>query len=372
VAATTADRTDEAFMRTALGLAARGLGRTWPNPTVGCVLVQGGVTVGRGWTQAGGRPHAETEALARAGSRARGSTAYVSLEPCAHHGQTPPCAEALIAAGIGRAVVALRDPYPRVAGRGLQALADAGIAVDTGLCEAAAAEVNAGFLMRLAQGRPLVTLKLASSLDGRIATHGGESRWITGEASRQRAHLLRAQNDAVLIGAGTAIADDPELTVRLAGMAEFAPIRIVVDGRLRLSLTSGLVRTAKAHRTWLFTLAVVDAARRHAYVDAGVDVITVDPDAGGLVDLRQVLRILGERGLTRVLVEGGGRLAASLARADLVDRIAWFRAGAIIGGDGLPAVAGFGLDRLAGAPRFRRTGWLATGDDILETYSRHG
>jgi diaminohydroxyphosphoribosylaminopyrimidine deaminase/5-amino-6-(5-phosphoribosylamino)uracil reductase len=227
-------------MRAALALARRGLGRVAPNPAVGCVLVKDGRVVGRGWTQAGGRPHAETEALARAGEAARGATAYVTLEPCSHHGKTPPCAESLIAAGISRSVVALEDPDPRVSGSGLTLLREAGIAVDTGLLAEAAAEVNAGYLMRTRTGRPLVTLKLATTLDGRIATRAGESRWITGPLARARAHLLRAESDAVLVGSGTAVTDNPRLDVRLPGLEGRSPLRVLLDGRLRLPLTHDL------------------------------------------------------------------------------------------------------------------------------------
>ncbi|MGQ3031841.1 MAG: bifunctional diaminohydroxyphosphoribosylaminopyrimidine deaminase/5-amino-6-(5-phosphoribosylamino)uracil reductase RibD, partial [Ferrovibrionaceae bacterium] len=220
-------------MRHALGLAARGLGRTWPNPAVGCVLVRDEIVLARGNTQPGGRPHAEVVALSRAGSQAAGATAYVTLEPCAHHGKTPPCADALIAAGIGRCVVALQDPDPRVDGGGIRRLLAAGIPVTTGVCEAEAAALNAGFLMRVRQGRPLVTLKLATTLDGRIATHAGESRWITGATARARGHLMRADHDAIMVGIGTALTDDPDLTCRLAGLEDRSPVRIVLDGRLR-------------------------------------------------------------------------------------------------------------------------------------------
>ena len=204
----TVSQFDLAHMRAALALARRGLGNTWPNPAVGCVIVNEGRVVGRGWTQRGGRPHAETEALARAGSAATGATAYVTLEPCSHHGKTPPCAEALIGARIARVVAAVEDPDPRVSGAGIARLRDAGVEVETGLCAEEAAELNAGFFCRVTHGRPLVTLKLATSLDGRIATANGESRWITGPAARERAHLLRATHDAVLVGTGTAFADD--------------------------------------------------------------------------------------------------------------------------------------------------------------------
>src|SRR5215475_2950035 len=245
---------DAGHMAAALDLARRGLGRVWPNPAVGCVLVRQGRVVGRGWTQPGGRPHAETEALHRAGAAAKGATAYVTLEPCSHHGRTPPCADALIAAGIARAVVAMEDPDPRVSGAGLARLREAGIKVDLGLGESEAGEINAGFFLRIRERRPLITLKLAMTLDGRIATRSGESRWITGEAARARAHLLRAQHDAVMVGSGTVLADDPLLNVRLPGLGRQSPLRIVLDGRMRLSLTSALVAGARETPTWLVTL----------------------------------------------------------------------------------------------------------------------
>src|SRR5579872_6272521 len=244
---------DLAHMRASLGLARRGLGNTWPNPAVGCVLVREGRVVGRGWTQAGGRPHAEAEALARAGRAARGATAYVTLEPCSHHGKTPPCAEALIAAGIARVVAAIEDPDPRVSGRGIARLKEAGITVETGPCADEAVELNAGFLCRVKHGRPLVTLKLATSLDGRIATASGESRWITGAAARERAHLLRATQDAVLVGTGTALADDPQLTCRLPGLEDRSPVRVVIDRNLRLPATLRLFSEARPVPTWLVT-----------------------------------------------------------------------------------------------------------------------
>ncbi len=370
--ATKIDPIDESHLRAALGLAARGLGQVWPNPAVGCLIVKDGHLVGRGWTQPGGRPHAETEALARAGAAARGATAYVTLEPCAHHGRTPPCSQALIGAGIARAVVALEDPDQRVAGRGLADLGAAGVAVTTEVCADEAAELNAGFLLRIRTGRPLVTVKLASSLDGRIATHTGESRWITGEAARARGHLLRATHDAIMIGVGTAVADDPELTCRLPGLRRRSPVRIVVDGNMRLPLTSRMVQSAGTAPTWLITLAGSNSERRQAFADCGVKVMTVPHGPGGMPDLEAALHLLGEQGLTRMLVEGGGRLVASLARAGLIDRVAWFRAATLIGGDGMPAVAPFGLERLAEQPRFQHTGLMALGEDILESFARPG
>jgi diaminohydroxyphosphoribosylaminopyrimidine deaminase/5-amino-6-(5-phosphoribosylamino)uracil reductase len=359
---------DLAAMRAALALARRGLGQVWPNPSVGCVIVKDDRVVGRGWTQPGGRPHAETEALARAGAAARGATAFVSLEPCSHHGRTPPCADALIAAGIGRVVVALEDPDPRVSGAGIARLREAGLAVETGLGAAAAAEINAGFFTRLRRGRPLVTLKLATTLDGRIATRTGASRWITGAPARAQAHRLRAAHDAILVGTETVLADDPELTCRLPGLAQRSPVRIVIDRTLRLLTSLQVFTTARAVPTWVVTLAEADAARQAALRALGVTIYTVAPDPAGALDLAAVLRLLGDQGLTRLLVEGGGGIAASLLRAGLVDRLVWVHAPMLIGGDGIPAVGALGLDDLAGAPRFERIALASVGDDVLETF----
>lgn len=361
---------DRAHMAAALRLAARGLGRVAPNPSVGCVVTKDGVVVGRGWTQPGGRPHGETEALRRAGTAAKGATAYVSLEPCAHHGKTPPCTDALIAAGIARAVISCEDPDPRVSGRGLAALRAAGVRVDTGLMAEEAAALNRGFFLRLAERRPLVTLKLAASLDGRIATHSGESRWITGPAARARGHLLRASHDAVLVGSGTAAVDDPALTVRLPGMGDSHPLRVLLDGRLATPLTHKLVAQAREVPTLLFTRADNAKDRTAAYRQAGVEVVAVELDGDGRLDLTAVMAALAERGVTRLLVEGGSHVAAGLLRAGLVDRIASFRAGLLLGGEGLAAVAGTGLEHLAEAPRFAPDSVERLGPDLLETWGR--
>jgi diaminohydroxyphosphoribosylaminopyrimidine deaminase/5-amino-6-(5-phosphoribosylamino)uracil reductase len=356
-------------MRAALALARRGLGNVWPNPAVGCVIVKDGVVVGRGWTQPGGRPHAETEALGRAGEAARGATAYVTLEPCCHWGRTPPCTDAMLAAGIARAVIALRDPDPRVNGEGIARLRAGGVAVTEDVGREAAAWVNAGFISRIKGGRPLVTLKLAATLDGRIAAANGESRWITSPLARRQAHLLRATHDAILVGAGTAAADDPALTVRLPGAVPAArpgPVRVVADGRLRLPLTSILVATARETPTWVLTRPGNDRARIGALAEAGCTVIEVPPDqATGQPDLAEGLRALSQRGITRLFVEGGGTLAASLLRADLVDRLAWFGAPALLGGDGVPAVAALGLEGIGAMPRFARAGLVELGGDLL-------
>ncbi len=362
---------DVAHMRAALALAMRNLGRTWPNPTVGCVIVRDGRVVGRGWTAAGGRPHAEAEALARAGSGAAGATAYVTLEPCAHRGRAGPCADALIAAGIRRVVAALQDPDPRMSGQGFARLREAGIAVEIGLEADGARAINAGFFSRLTRGRPEVTLKLATSVDGRIATHRGESRWITGATARARVHGLRATHDAVLVGTGTALADDPELTCRLPGMEQPPIVRVVLDRHLRLPLTHKLVREAAVAPTWVMTSARADRARANMFASSGIELITV-PEASEGLDLRSVLAELGARGLTRVLCEGGSHVAAGLIQADLVDRLVCFHAGLVIGGDGIPAVASFGLDRLAAAPRFRLVGLEPCGNDVMQLWARAG
>src|SRR5437868_4832305 len=359
---------DVGHMRAAIALARRGLGDVWPNPAVGCVIVRNGRVVGRGWTQPGGRPHGETEALARAGAAARGATAYVTLEPCCHWGKTPPCADALIAARLRRVVIALEDPDPRVAGAGIERLRAAGLGVEVGLCAAEAAEVNAGFLQRVQFGRPLVTLKLATSLDGRIATAAGESRWITGPPARDRAHLLRATHDAIIVGTATVLADDPQLTCRLPGLADRSPVRIVIDRQLRIPLTARILAEARQVPTWIVTLGSSDPARQELFRKAGIEVIAAEPDAAGLIDLSSALGLLGDRGLTRLLVEGGGRLAAALLRADLVDRLVWFHAPVLLGSDGIPAVAGLDPNGLAGMPRFEQLATEFIGEDVMTVF----
>ena len=359
---------DRRFMTLALALAGRGLGTVWPNPAVGCVLVQGNRIVGRGWTQPGGRPHAETEALARAGAGARGATCYVTLEPCAHEGETGPCADALVQAGVGRAVVALRDPDSRVDGRGIARLDAAGIAVSVGCMEDRARALNAGFLSRIERGRPHVTLKLASSLDGRIAARNGDSRWITGARARARGHLLRARSDGVMVGAASAVSDDPQLTCRLPGMEGRSPVRIVLDGGARLPAGHALVAGANDRPTWIVSTDALGQDGRHAaWGRAGATVIEVAADAQGRPALAAALAALAARGLTRVLVEGGGRLAAALLQARLVDRIEWFRAPGAIGGDGVPALAALGIEQARDMTRFVRLSSAPLGEDMLDT-----
>lgn len=353
---------DERWMALALALGRRGLGRAWPNPAVGCVVVRDGRVLGRGWTADGGRPHAEVRALAQAGD-ARGATAYVTLEPCAHHGRTPPCAEALVAAGVARVVVATGDPDPRVAGRGAGLLRAAGIAVTEGVREAEAREDHAGFLLRVTERRPFVTLKLAASLDGRIATAAGESRWITGPAARALVHALRARHDAVLVGGGTARADDPLLTVR--GMGERPqPVRAVLSRGLGLALDGRLARTAREAPLWLLHGPGADAAPWEAL---GARCLPCEAGPEGL-DLGAALGALAAEGITRVLCEGGGRVAAGLLRAGLVDELVAFHAGLALGAEGRPMLGPLDLGRLAEAPRLRLAGLREVGGDAMSVW----
>lgn len=359
---------DRRHMAHALGLARRGLGRVWPNPAVGCVIVRDGRVIGRGWTQPGGRPHAETMALAQAGASARGAIAFVSLEPCAHHGQTPPCANALIAAGVTHVVSALEDPDPRVAGRGHAMLRAAGVAVETGLLAEEARALQRGFLTRIRDGRPMVTLKLAMSLDGRIATAGKESRWITGPEARRRVHAMRAAHDAVLIGAGTARADDPALTVRDLG-ADHQPVRVVAARGLDLPEDGALARTARQVPVWLLHGASAPAKARQMWQDRGARLFEI-AEPGGTLDPAAMLSALGAAGLTRVFCEGGGQLAAALLAAGLVDQLAVFSGGLMLGADGLPGVGPLGLGALAAAPRFRLGTTERIGADTLSHWTR--
>ncbi len=360
---------DEVHMRAALALARRGLGETAPNPSVGCVIVRQSRVVGRGRTATGGRPHAEVAALAMAGEQARGATAYVTLEPCNFTGKTGPCTEVLIAAGVARVVVGATDPHPKVNGTGIQRLRAAGISVTTGVLEKDCAAVISGFVMSVTEGRPLLRLKLASTLDGRIATSTRESQWLTGESSRRAAHAMRGRHDAVMVGVGTVLADDPELTCRIAGFRKAPLVRIVIDSHLRTPLMSRLVRGAAEHPLWLLHRDGADPARRKALQEAGVKTMEMPASNAG-VDLAAGMKMLAQEGLTRILCEGGGTLAAGLLRANLVDRLAWFHAPGIIGGDGWPAAQGFGVTELAAMPRFVPVASERWGDDWLTTYRK--
>lgn len=366
--------TDAAHMAHALRLAARGLGNVWPNPAVGCVIVAEGTAgpargriVGRGWTQPSGRPHAERRALDQAGGAARGATAYVTLEPCAHHGKTPPCSEALIAAGVARVVTALTDPDPRVAGRGHAMLRAAGIAVTEDVMAAEAARMNAGFLRRITRGLPFVTLKLATTLDGRIATATGDSRWITGPEARRHVHLQRLSHDAVMVGSGTALADDPDLTVRDLG-ARHQPVRVVLDSALRHSPDSRLGRSARMAPVWMVHGPDAPAAARTAWVATGAELIEAEV-ADGHLSPRAALQALAARGLTRILCEGGGQLAAALVAEGLAGDLALYSAGALIGAEGRAALGPLGLEKLAEAPRLTLRETRLLGQDVLTLWS---
>ena len=355
---------DERWMGLALSLGRRGWGRVWPNPSVGCVIVRDGRVLGRGWTADGGRPHAEAQALAQA-KDVRGAIAYVTLEPCAHHGQTPPCAEALVASGVARVVVGTEDPDPRVSGRGVAILRVAGVEVLVGVRQAEAQRDLAGFLLRVTQGRPFVTMKLAASLDGRIATASGESQWITGPAARAMGHALRARHDAVMVGGGTARADDPLLTVRGLGQRP-QPVRVVVSRELNLPLDGQLVRTAREAPLWLVH---GHGATTLAWEALGAHTLAVPTGPGG-VDLRAALEALSGRGLTRLLCEGGGQIAAGLLNADLVDELVVFHAGLALGSEGRPMLGELSLARLAEAPRLRLADARRVGNDVVSRWGR--
>jgi diaminohydroxyphosphoribosylaminopyrimidine deaminase/5-amino-6-(5-phosphoribosylamino)uracil reductase len=358
------------MMRAALALARRSLGRTWPNPAVGCVIVKDGRIVARGRTQDGGRPHAEVDALNKAGNAARDATVYVTPEPCSHFGKSPPCADALVRAGVARVVSAMEDPNPAVNGQGHARLREAGIAVDVGEGAGEAAEINAGFLLRLRAGRPLFHLKLASSLDGRIATASGESKWITGEGARADGHRLRAIHDAILVGAGTVAADDPDLTCRLPGLKAYSPVRIVLASKAGLAETSKLAMTARQVPVWLLCTSAAPAARREALHKAGIEIIEVAAAGDGRVDAAAAAQALGQRGLTRVLVEGGGQVAAAFLQAGLIDRITSYRAGVVLGADGRSAVGELGFNQLDFAPRFRLVSARSLQGDTVESWTR--
>ncbi|MFO1089631.1 MAG: bifunctional diaminohydroxyphosphoribosylaminopyrimidine deaminase/5-amino-6-(5-phosphoribosylamino)uracil reductase RibD [Hyphomicrobiales bacterium] len=363
---------DRRHMAHAIMLARRGLGTTADNPAVGCVIVdrQGNVA-GLGWTAPGGRPHAEIVALAQAGGAAQGGTAYVTLEPCNHHGRSPPCTLALLTAGVKRVVVAALDPHPSARG-GADALRTRGVAVEAGVLAAEAEQVLAGFLTRLVKNRPQVILKLAVSADGSIAARSGVRTQITGPRASDRVHLMRAEADAVMVGANTVIVDDPLLTCRLPGMEDRSPPRLVVDSALRTPVSSKLVRSAKQVPLRVFHGQHASPNAVAALSAAGVrlDAIAAERGEDG-IDLDAVFAILGTEGCNTVLVEGGAALAASLLARDLVDGIALFRSPKPLGEEGVPALAQGSLaETVAPTGRFELTGEELLGDDVLRQYRR--
>lgn len=365
---------DRRFMAAALALGRRNMGATWPNPSVGALLVQhtevGAVIVGRGWTAKGGRPHGEPRAIAAAGDNARGATCYVTLEPCAHHGRTTPCADALIAAGVARVVSAVEDPDPRVRGKGHGRLAAAGIAVTTGVLEAEARRDHAGHFTRILLGRPHVQLKLATSSDGMIAIRGQGGLAITGAEVRDRVHLMRAEADAIVVGIGTALADDPMLTCRLPGLEGRSPVRVVIDGRARLPLTSALVRSVDEVPLWLVVDDRAPVDRRIALEALGVELIEAPLGPDGRTDLAGALVALAERGITRAMVEGGAAIARALLEADLVDEALLLTAAEPIGSSGLPAFVDRGPDLLVGGGRFAELDAGMIGQDEFRHFWR--
>lgn len=360
---------DRRFMQLALALGRRGLGNTWPNPAVGAVIVKDGVVVARGWTAPGGRPHAETEALKRAGRAARGATIYVTLEPCSHQGKTPPCADAIIRAGIVRVVSALNDPNPKVGGQGISRLREAGIAVETGVEAEVAQRTNIGHVRRMTQGRPHIMLKLAVSADGKAGAAGRRPVAITGPEARERVFQMRAMSDALLVGVGTVLSDDPALTCRLPGMMERSPVRVVLDARLRIPISSGVVATAHETPTWIFGDPKASAMAEEVLSAKGVQVVRAEAEDGRF-DLQHVTKVLADRGITRLMVEGGPTVAASFVKADLIDEFALFRAPVEIGSQGIDALNGMPLDVLTGSDKLAHVASEVVGPDTLECYER--
>ncbi len=356
---------DERFMREALALAARA--RPSPNPRVGCVIVADGEIVGRGYHRAAGLAHAEVDALADAGERALGATAYVTLEPCNHHGRTPPCTDALLAAGIRRVVIGVEDPNPHVLGRGADRLRAAGLEVVMGVEREAADALIASWRTWVLRGLPTVVMKVGMSLDGRIATRTRASRWITGEASRRDAHHLRARADAVLVGVGTVLTDDPMLTPREVDVPGAIPARVVLDTRLRTPLTSALVLTAHDAPVWILHAEDAPASRVQALRARGVETIAVSLDHER-IGMREAMRALGARGVGEVLVEGGGSVHGSLLDAGLGDRLVAYVAMKLLGGrDAFPAIGGLGAGALSEARVLRGVRCEPMGEDLKIT-----
>ena len=362
---------DAHHMSQAVRIARRGLGLAWPNPAVGAIVVAPtGEIVGRGWTAPGGRPHAEAIALERAGSRAKGSTLYVTLEPCAHEGgRGAPCSRVIIAAGVGRVVIGIPDPDPRTAGRGIEQMRSAGIEVIDGVCAAQAASVTFGHLMRVTEGRPAVTLKLAVGSDGRVPQGDGEPVWITGPEARAHGHLLRAMNDAILVGRGTVAADNPSLTCRLPGMSCRSPVRAVLDSRLRTPPDAALFDDLMVP-VWLLCAAGEPHPNADLLHDHGAEIVPVPVDDCGMIDVQDALETLACRGITRVLIEGGPSVADAFLDADLVDEAVIYQGANPVGEQGLAALGGDGLDRFAKNSHFTVIASRAFGEDRMTRWRR--
>lgn len=355
---------DRYYMQLALELAATARGRTSPNPMVGSVIVKNGEIVGKGYHAKAGSAHAEIVALAGAGDAARGATVYVTLEPCCHHGRTGPCTEALLKAGVKKVVAAMKDPNPLVSGKGLAILSEAGVVVESGTLEQESVKLNEVFLKYITTKRPFVVLKAATSLDGKIATAGGESKWITGDAARQQGHRLRDIYDAILVGVNTVLTDDPSLTARLPEGRGKDPLRIVVDSTARTPTAAKILLQESAAHTIIATTEAAPAERRASLMAAGAEVIVV-PGSGPTVDLVKLMELLGEKEISSVLIEGGGKISGSALSAGIVDKVAWFIAPSIIGGDDAPGpVRGPGIKNLREATRLYDLYLERLGDDI--------
>lgn len=360
---------DIKYMQRALAVAEGGIGFVSPNPLVGCVIVKDGRVVGEGYHERYGGPHAEANALREAGSEARGATLYVTLEPCCHTGKTPPCADAVLQAGVERVVIALGDPNPKVAGGGLARLRAAGVDVTLGICEAEARQLNETFLHYIQTQRPFVTLKCAVTLDGKIATRTGASRWITGAPAREQVHRMRHAADASLVGLGTALQDDPQLTTRLPSGDGVNPLRIVVDSKLRLPVSSQLAVVAPDCRTLVATGERAPVEKQRQLEDQGVEILRLPSYADGRVDMEALLIALGARGIADLLVEGGATLSATLLQRRLVDKVTVFVAPKMIGGDGISVVAAFGAETMSDALQFYGMTSQSVGEDVmLEAY----
>lgn len=360
-------------MKSALNLARMGLGRTWPNPSVGCVIVKDGVVVGRGRTSDGGRPHAEVNALNMTGAKAKGACVFVTLEPCAHQGQTGPCAKALIDAGVAKVVIATEDTDSRVAGKGIEMLRAAEIEVVVGIMGEQARRLNKGFFLRHSEKRPLISLKTATTLDAKIATSTGQSKWITGDLARKRGHLLRVQHDAIAVGMNTVVEDNSNLTSRLEGVSK-PMVRIIFDTNLRLKGSEAIFDDVADHPVWVITSVEATSEeatseKAKALVNAGADIITIDQNGLGQIDLAKAMNAICERGITRLLVEGGAGLITSFMREGLYDTLYWFKAGSVIGADGLSATQALGVKNIDEKISLTHSEQIILGDDRLDVYS---
>lgn len=348
------------FLRQALRLAQSGLGRTGENPAVGCVIVKNGQIIATARTGDGGRPHAESLALAQAGENAAEASVYVSLEPCAHQGKTPACAQSLINAKVAKVIFALSDPNPLVNGKGASMLQQAGIEVISPLLSEEAYPTPQGFFRRMQENLPEINIKIASSLDGRIATGTGESNWITGELARRHVHLLRSQHDAILTGIGTVLADDPMLNCRLDGLP--SPVRVILDSQLRTPLNSQIAQTAKTYPTIIFSLST-DKHKHAELENLGIEIITLTS-----LELKEIAHQLAKRGINRLLIEGGSQITSSAINANIAQQIYWYRAPLLMGADGLPVFMGDANLPLAKRARWKIQAKLSLGEDCLEIY----